>query len=195
MNFSLGESSDDGSGYAPTYYPGTASAQQADKVTVAIGDEVSGLVFSLVPTAPQRLPAPPWTRAAARWPARSLHYGAARRHFRRVDGWAIPGASRRNVHRQRRRARRLRPCRARHYTSQNAARKLAFAAVTVNGEDVSGVTLVGRRARSFAAVSSFDVAPPDRQDPAGRGRRHGDAARFLGRDDVRGWPGTRTPER
>ncbi len=50
MGFSFGESSGDSTGYAPTYYPGTASAQQADKVTVAIGDEVSGLVFSLVPT-------------------------------------------------------------------------------------------------------------------------------------------------
>ena len=50
MGFSFGESSGDSTGYAPTYYPGTASAQQADKVTVAIGDEISGLVFSLVPT-------------------------------------------------------------------------------------------------------------------------------------------------
>jgi hypothetical protein len=50
MGFSFGQSSDDSSGYAPTYYPGTASSQRADKVTVGIGDEVSGLQFSLVPT-------------------------------------------------------------------------------------------------------------------------------------------------
>ncbi len=50
MGFSFGQSSDDSTGYAPTYYPGTASAQHADKVTVGMGDEVSGLQFSLVPT-------------------------------------------------------------------------------------------------------------------------------------------------
>jgi len=50
MGSSFGQSSDDSTGYAPTYYPGTANAQQADKVSVGMGDEVSGLQFSLVPT-------------------------------------------------------------------------------------------------------------------------------------------------
>jgi protocatechuate 3,4-dioxygenase beta subunit len=37
------------SGYAPTYYPGTASSQQAERVAVGLGGEVSGVTFALLP--------------------------------------------------------------------------------------------------------------------------------------------------
>jgi protocatechuate 3,4-dioxygenase beta subunit len=37
------------SGYAPTYYPGTGSSQQAEKVTVGLGGEMTGITFSLLP--------------------------------------------------------------------------------------------------------------------------------------------------
>lgn len=37
------------SGYAPTYYPGTGSSQQAERVTVGLGSEVSGVTFALLP--------------------------------------------------------------------------------------------------------------------------------------------------
>ncbi len=43
------ESSDVTTSYAPTYYPGTASAQQADRVSVGLGSEMSGITFSLLP--------------------------------------------------------------------------------------------------------------------------------------------------
>jgi hypothetical protein len=36
-------------GYAPTYYPGTGSAQQADRISVGLGGETSGITFSLLP--------------------------------------------------------------------------------------------------------------------------------------------------
>ena len=35
------------SGYAPTYYPGTTSAADAQRVTVNLGEEVSGVTFGL----------------------------------------------------------------------------------------------------------------------------------------------------
>ena len=41
--------SDNHSGYGPTYYPGTASVQQAEKITLGVAAEVSGIVVSLVP--------------------------------------------------------------------------------------------------------------------------------------------------
>ena len=48
MGFEVGPS-DITTGYAPTYYPGTASSQQADRITVGLGGEMSGITFSLLP--------------------------------------------------------------------------------------------------------------------------------------------------
>ena len=48
MGFEVGPS-DITTGYAPTYYPGTASSQQADRVSVGLGAEMSGITFSLLP--------------------------------------------------------------------------------------------------------------------------------------------------
>jgi hypothetical protein len=44
----MGAVSADRLGYSTTYYPGTGSAQQAEKVTVGLGTEMSGLAFSLL---------------------------------------------------------------------------------------------------------------------------------------------------
>jgi hypothetical protein len=43
------ESSDSTTSYAPTYYPGTASTQQAERISVGLGAEMSGVTFSLLP--------------------------------------------------------------------------------------------------------------------------------------------------
>ena len=43
------ESGDSTTSYAPTYYPGTGSSQQAERVTVGLGGEMSGVTFSLLP--------------------------------------------------------------------------------------------------------------------------------------------------
>jgi hypothetical protein len=37
-------------GYAPTYYPGTSSIAEAQRVTVAVGQEQSNIIFSLIAT-------------------------------------------------------------------------------------------------------------------------------------------------
>jgi hypothetical protein len=48
MGFEGGQN-DSTTGYAPTYYPGTASSQQADRVSVGLGAEMAGITFSLLP--------------------------------------------------------------------------------------------------------------------------------------------------
>lgn len=42
-------------GYAPTYYPGTPAMSDAQRVTVALGQEVSGISFAMTPTRVARL--------------------------------------------------------------------------------------------------------------------------------------------
>lgn len=42
-------------GYAPTYYPGTPSLGDAQRVTVGVGQEVSGVSFGLIPTRVARI--------------------------------------------------------------------------------------------------------------------------------------------
>lgn len=46
---------DDTQGYAPTYYPGTPSAADAQRISVAAGQEVSGIAFGMVPTRVSRV--------------------------------------------------------------------------------------------------------------------------------------------
>ncbi len=46
---------DDQQGYAPTYYPGTPSRSDAERVTVAVGQEVGGITFGLTPTRVARI--------------------------------------------------------------------------------------------------------------------------------------------
>jgi hypothetical protein len=47
--------SDDRSGYAPTYYPGTADAQTAQKITVGLGQMIGDLTMTLTPTRTARV--------------------------------------------------------------------------------------------------------------------------------------------
>lgn len=52
--FGMGDS-DDRSGYAPTYFPGTGNVSEAQKVTVGLGQIVSDLNMSLLPTRTSRI--------------------------------------------------------------------------------------------------------------------------------------------
>jgi hypothetical protein len=54
MNGMLG-GTDDRSGYAPTYYPGTPVVTEAQRVSVAIGQTLSDLNMALIPTRTARL--------------------------------------------------------------------------------------------------------------------------------------------
>jgi protocatechuate 3,4-dioxygenase beta subunit len=53
-NFSSGDS-DDHSGYAPTYYPGTANGSEAQKVSLSVGQSVSEINITLVATRTARI--------------------------------------------------------------------------------------------------------------------------------------------
>lgn len=50
----MGES-EDRSGYAPTYYPGTANLAEAQRVTARVGQEVTTVDFALAPTRTSRI--------------------------------------------------------------------------------------------------------------------------------------------
>ncbi len=55
-NMTMGaDVTDDRSGYAPTYYPGTPNVAEAQRVTVAIGQTISDLSMSLIPTRTARV--------------------------------------------------------------------------------------------------------------------------------------------
>ena len=45
----------DDTGYAPTFYPGTPNASEANRVTVGVGQELAGVSFSLMPVTLSRL--------------------------------------------------------------------------------------------------------------------------------------------
>src|SRR5262249_21215106 len=49
------DTSGDASGYAPTYYPGTANLAEAQKLTVGLGGTVSDVTLMLVPTKTARV--------------------------------------------------------------------------------------------------------------------------------------------
>ena len=54
-NAQMGIETDDRSGYAPTYYPGSPNAETAQKITVGIGQTVSDLTMTLTPTRTARV--------------------------------------------------------------------------------------------------------------------------------------------
>ncbi|HEV3139958.1 MAG TPA: carboxypeptidase-like regulatory domain-containing protein, partial [Vicinamibacterales bacterium] len=50
MSMSPFDSTDDRSGYAPTYFPGTPNVAEAQRVTVAVGQTITDLNMALIPT-------------------------------------------------------------------------------------------------------------------------------------------------
>jgi carboxypeptidase family protein len=51
----MSEASDDRAGYAPTYYPGTPDASQAQRITIGMAQAVSDINLALVPTRTARI--------------------------------------------------------------------------------------------------------------------------------------------
>ena len=52
---STGHEVDDRSGYAPTYYPGTGNVQQAQRISIAPGQAISGLSMTVLPVRTLRI--------------------------------------------------------------------------------------------------------------------------------------------
>jgi hypothetical protein len=54
-NMQMMTDSDDRSGYAPTYYPGTSDAQTAQKITLGVGQTIGDLAMTLIPARTARV--------------------------------------------------------------------------------------------------------------------------------------------
>jgi len=53
--FGFMETSDVTTGYAPTYYPGTPNVNEAQRVTIGVGQELTSIDFALIPTRTARV--------------------------------------------------------------------------------------------------------------------------------------------
>jgi protocatechuate 3,4-dioxygenase beta subunit len=161
MGFSFGQSSDDGTGYAPTYYPGTASAQQADKVTVAIGDEVSGLVFSLVPTRTAKI-----TGTAVDSRGRPMAGAFVSVIVRQADNFSMSMGAANQVRDDGTFT--LSDVGPGDYTiqvqsiSSGPPTEIAMMPITITGEDLIGLALVGTRGTAISGRVVVDGAKSDR---------------------------------
>jgi len=161
MGFSFGESSGDSTGYAPTYYPGTASAQQADKVTVAIGDEVSGLVFSLVPTRTAKI-----TGTAVDSRGRPMAGAFVSVIVRQGDSFSMSMGAGNQVREDGTFT--LNDVGPGEYTIQvqslaeGPSRETATLPITVAGEDLTGIALVGTRGTAISGRVVVEGAKSER---------------------------------
>ena len=62
-------SGDSDQGYAPTYYPGTPSLADAERITLGVGQEVAGISFGLAPTRLSRI-----SGRVIGWPGRGMGF-------------------------------------------------------------------------------------------------------------------------
>lgn len=152
------------SGYAPTYYPGTGSSQQAERVTVGLGAEVTGMSFALLPVRTAKI-----TGTAVDSQGKPMT-GAFVTLIETMEGggtnfmMSFGGGSRVNE--------------GGHFTLSNmspgdytlSARQMgpgreadpesAETQITVGGEDISGVSLIGTKGTTIRGLVSFDTQPP-----------------------------------
>lgn len=148
------ESSDSTTSYAPTYYPGTGSPQQADRVSVGLGAEMSGITFSLLPVRTVKITGTavdssgrPMSGAFVmlREDTRSgdgmvsMMFGGGGNRVREDGSFVLPNVAPGDYVLE---ARQMMGGPGRRGGDDPEA---AFAAVSVGSEDVSGVTLVGTR--------------------------------------------------
>ena len=157
----MGGESTSRAGYAPTYFPGTPSAQQAEKVSVGLGSEVTGISFSLLPVRTAKITGTavdsqgrPMTGAFVSLIETSgdgegfmMAFGGGNRvgengHFTLAN--VSPGEYTIT-------AREMGPGRAGE-ESETAETRLI-----VGGEDISGVSLIGTKGALIKGQVSFDV--------------------------------------
>jgi len=165
----MGGESTNRTGYAPTYFPGTPSEQQADKVSVGLGSEVTGISFALLPVRTARVTGTavdsqgrPMTGAFVSLIETSgdggnftmMSFGGNRvgenGHFTLTD--VSPGEY--TIA-----AREMGPGRDGD-ESETAEVKLV-----VSGEDISGVSLIGSRGATIKGQVSFDTQQPSSLKP------------------------------
>jgi hypothetical protein len=156
FNF-MGADSDDRSGYAPSYYPGTANVAEAQRITVGVGQILTDLNMVLIPTRTARVSGTvvsssgrPASQGVVMAMAREGFMGPSAVGQIRPDGTfqinSVPPGQ---------------------YTLQanlpppsgaGGSQEFATAAVTVAGEDISGVQLVGARESALSGRIVIDPA-------------------------------------
>ena len=148
----LGDS-DDRSGYAPTYFPGTASIAEAQKVSVGLGQIVSDMNMTLMPTRVSRItgtavdsqgrPLSGIVMAMPRSDSMMMNFGPPAQI--KPDGSFVVSG--------------LAPGR---YSLQvrgpSSDGEGAYADITVSGDDVSGVHLVATRPSAISGRVIVDAA-------------------------------------
>ena len=152
------ESSDVTTSYAPTYYPGTGSEQQADRITVGLGAETSGITFSLLPVRTVKITGTavdssgkPMAGAFVmlREDRRSgdgsftMMFGGGGNRVRDDGTFVLPNVAPGDYVLE------ARPMGMMGPRGRDDDPEAAFATISVGGEDVTGVTLIGTKGTSL----------------------------------------------
>jgi protocatechuate 3,4-dioxygenase beta subunit len=159
----MGEETNIRAGYAPTYFPGTPSAQQAEKLNVGLGAEIDGVSFSLLPVRTAKVSGTavdsqgrPMTgafvtliEATEGGDTFMMSFGGANRvgengHF--TIGNVSPGEYTVT-------AREMGPGRG------GEESEVAESRLVVSGEDITGVSLIGTKGAVIKGQVVFDVQP------------------------------------
>lgn len=152
------ESSDVTTSYAPTYYPGTASSQQADRVSVGLGGEMAGITFSLLPVRTVKITGTAVDSAGKpmagafvmlREDVRSgegsftMMFGGGGNRVRDDGTFVLPNVAPGDYMLEARTMGMMGP------RGRGDDPEAAFTPISVGGEDVTGVTLIGTKGTSL----------------------------------------------
>jgi hypothetical protein len=171
------EATDVTTSYAPTYYPGTASSQQADRVSVGLGAEMSGITFSLLPVRTVKVSGTavdssgkPMAGAFVmlREDVRSgdggmmMMFGGAGNRVRDDGTFVLPNIAPGDYVLEARTMGMMGP------RGRDDDPEAAFTSISVGGEDVTGVTLMGTKGTSLRgqvvvqpAAAATGIKPTD----------------------------------
>ena len=164
----FGLESDSRTGYAPTYYPGTGSPQQAERLSLGVGAELAGVTFSLLPVRTVKVSGTavdsqgrPMAGAfvvlmeSAEFGEGGFVMFAGGGNRVRDDGsFTISNVSPGEYTMQ---ARRMGP--------GGGDEEVATAKVVVASEDLTGIVLSGARGATLTGQVVFDVPPPSEVKP------------------------------
>ena len=132
--------SDDRTMYAPTFYPGTPSIAEAQRITVGVGQETRNITFNLTTVRVARITR--HRRQLLRPTGQSIGQADVR------DAWRALGRTGIRVSRARTAPSRSRTCRQvitgcrpRHHPDSLPAPELASIPITVDGQDITGVAI------------------------------------------------------
>jgi hypothetical protein len=161
----LQQETDDRSGYAPTYYPGTAELAGAQKLTVAAGQTMSGITLALLPIRTARVSGTAFNSRGE--PIRGLVIATPRDGLQPVGPGASPGQ--------------VRPdgsfailgltpgdywLLVQGQTSNGPDAEYASADITVTGTDINNVRIVSAKPSTMTGRITFASGDPSSLKPS-----------------------------